>query len=116
MAFPAQYFYSILEVAGRWGCTQTEVINYALSDEISLVAGFSAVKFGTDCAAGLMHVPGSEVRALFRPYGKGAKKIYVRRACRPLPRSNDPPWRGSGCESPAPAIAPISHRCRSRDH
>lgn len=82
MAFPAQYFYSILEVAGRWGCTQTEVINYALSDEISLVAGFSAVKFGTDCAAGLMHVPGSEVRALFRPYGKGAKKIYMTQARR----------------------------------
>ena len=77
MAFPAQYFYSILDVAGRWGCTQTEVVNYAMSDEINLVAGFSAVKFGTECAAGLMHVPGSEVRALFRPYGKGAKRIFV---------------------------------------
>ena len=80
MAFPAQYFYSILEVAGRWGCTQTEVINYAMSDEINLVAGFQAVKFGTECAAGLMHVAGTEVRALFRPYGKGAKKIYVTQA------------------------------------
>ena len=80
MAFPAQYFYSILEVAGRWGCTQTEVINYAMSDEINLVAGFAAVKFGTECAAGLMQVPGTEVRALFRPYGKGAKKIYVTQA------------------------------------
>ena len=80
MAFPAQFFYSVLDVAGRWGCTQTEVINYAMSDEISLVAGFSAVKFGDDCAAGLMQVPGSEVRALFRPYGKGAKKIYVTQA------------------------------------
>jgi len=80
MAFPAQYFCSILEVAGRWGCTQTEVINYAMFDEINLVAGFSAVKFGTECAAGLMNVPGSEVRALFRPYGKGAKKIYVTQA------------------------------------
>ena len=64
------------------GCSQTEVINYAMSDEISLVAGFSAVKFGTDCAVGLMHVYGSEVRALFRPYGKGAKKIYVTQARR----------------------------------
>ena len=82
MAFPAQYFYSILDVAGRWGCTQTEVINYAMSDEINLVAGFSAVKFGTECAAGLKNVPGSEVRALFRPYGKGAKKIYVTQARR----------------------------------
>lgn len=77
MAFPAQYFYSILDVAGRWGCTQTEVVNWAISGERDLVAGFSAIKFGTECAAGLMHVPASEVRALFRPYGKGAKKIYV---------------------------------------
>ena len=84
MAFPAQYFYSILDVAGRWGCSQTEVVNYAMSDEINLVAGFSAVKFGTECAAGLMNVSGSEVRALFRPYGKGAKKIYVTQA-RQLP-------------------------------
>ena len=80
MAFPAQFFYSILEVAGRWGCTQTEVVNYAMSGEISLVAGFSLVKFGEEAAAGLMAVPGSEVRALFRPYGKAAKKIYVTQA------------------------------------
>jgi len=80
MAFPAQYFYSILDVAGRRGCTQTAVVNWAISGELNLVAGFSAVKFGTECAAGLMQVPGSEVQALFRPYSKGAKKIYVTQA------------------------------------
>ena len=89
MAFPAQFFYSILDVAGRWACTQTEIVNYARADEINLVAGFALVKFGEESAAGLMNVPGSEIRALFRPYGKAAKKIYVTQAR----QSGGDPWK-----------------------
>ena len=82
MAFPAKVFYSVLEVSARWDCSQTQVINYAISDEIDLVAGFARVRLDGECAAGLLSVPGSEVRPLFRPYGKGAKKIYVTQARR----------------------------------
>jgi hypothetical protein len=82
MAFPAKVFYSVLEVSARWDCSLTQVVNYAISDEIDLVAGFALVRLDGECAAGLLSVTGSEVRPLFRPYGKGAKKIYVTQARR----------------------------------
>ena len=80
MAFPAQYFYSILEVAGRWGCTQTEVVNWAISGELDLVAGFSPILFGDQPAAGLLIVSASDVRPLFRPFGKIEKKVFLKQA------------------------------------
>ena len=83
MAFPAQYFYSILEVAGRWGCTQTDVINWAISGELDLVAGFSPILFGDEPAAGLLVVSASDIRPLFRPFGKTEKKVFLKQA-RPI--------------------------------
>jgi hypothetical protein len=80
MAFPAQYFYSILEVAGRWGCTQTEVINWAIAGELDLVAGFSPILFGDEPAAGLLVVSASDIRPLFRPFGKTEKKVFLKQA------------------------------------
>jgi len=82
MAFPAQYFYSILDVAGRWGCTQTAVVNWAISGELNLVAGFSPILFGDEPSAGLQVVSASDVRPLFRPFGKAAKKVFVKQARR----------------------------------
>ena len=80
MAFPAQVFYSILEVSVRWGCSVTQVVNNAIADELDLVTGVSQITLGEECVAGLISVPGCEVRPLFRPFGKGAKKIYLTQA------------------------------------
>ena len=83
MAFPARCLLTILEASGRWICTQTQIVDWAISDEINLVAAFSAVQFGDQSAAGLLIVPGSAVRPLFRPFGDAAKKVYVKQARRP---------------------------------
>ena len=83
MAFPAQFLYSILDVTGRWGCSQTEVVNWAISGELDLVAGFSPILFGDEPAAGLLVVSASDVRPLFRPFGKAAKKVFLKQA-RPM--------------------------------
>jgi hypothetical protein len=80
MAFPAQYFYSIPDVAGRWGCSQTEVVNWAIVGELDLVAGFSPILFGDEPAAGLLVVSAADVRPLFRPFGKAAKKVCLKQA------------------------------------
>ena len=79
MAFPAQVFYSIHEVSVRWGCSVTQVVNNAIADEIDLVTGVSQIMLGEEFVAGLISVPGCAVRPLFRPFGKGAKKIYLTR-------------------------------------
>ena len=80
MAFPVQVFYSIHEVSLRWSCSVTQVVNNAIADELDLVTGILQVMFGEECGAGLISVPGCQVRPLFPPFGKGAKKIYITHA------------------------------------
>lgn len=83
MALPQQYLFTILEVAGRWGCTQAQIVNMAIGNDLDLVVGFCPIKFGEDAGCGLMSVAGSDVRPLFRPFGKAEKKVYVKQARRP---------------------------------
>ena len=82
MAFPARYLFTILEAAARWTCSPTQIVDWAISEEIDLVAAFSEVKFSDESAAGLLSVPGCEVRPLFRPFGEAPKKVYVKQARR----------------------------------
>ena len=83
MAFPAQVFYSILEVSVRWGCSVTQVVNNAIADEIDLVTGVSQVMFGEESGAGLISVPGCEVRPLFPTFRQGRKE-NLHHACAPI--------------------------------
>ena len=48
MAFPAQVFYSILEVSVRWGCSVTQVVNNAIADKLDLVKSLMCAS--TTCA------------------------------------------------------------------
>jgi hypothetical protein len=83
VGFPQQSLFTVLEVAVRWGCTQAQIIDWAIADELDLVAGFPVVKLGDQQASSLMSVAGTEVRPLFRPFGAAAKKVYVEQAKRP---------------------------------
>ena len=83
MAFPTRYLFTILEAAARWTCSPTQIVDWAISEEIDLVAAFKEVKFGDESAAGVLRVRGSEVRPLFRPFGEAAKKVYIKQARRP---------------------------------
>ena len=87
MAFPARGLFTVLEVSVRWTCSQTQIVEWAISDEIDLVAGFGQVTLGDASGAGLLSVSGSEVRPLFRPFGTAAKKVYVKQAR--LPKATD---------------------------
>jgi len=78
MAFPARCLFTIVEVSARWICSPTQIVDWAISDEIDLVAAFGQVEFGEQIASGLLGVPGTEVRPLFRPFGEAAKKVFVK--------------------------------------
>lgn len=78
MAFPPQYFFTLMEAAGRLGCTASQIVDWSIADEIDLVATFAPVMIGDEENGGLMSVAGSEIRPLFRPVGKPAKKVCVR--------------------------------------
>ncbi len=39
MAFPVRCLFTIVEVSARWTCSQTQIVDGAISEEIDLVAG-----------------------------------------------------------------------------
>jgi hypothetical protein len=78
MAFPPQYFFTLMEAAGRLGCTASQIVDWAITDEIDLVATIAPVLIGEEEIGGLMSVAGSEIRPLFRPVVMPAKKVCVR--------------------------------------
>ena len=80
MAFPTQYLFTVLEVSVRWGCTQAQIIDWAIAGELDLLYGFSPVRFGETSIGGLMSIDGNEVRALFRQHFEPAKKAYLTQA------------------------------------
>lgn len=80
MAFPARCMFTVFEVSARLICGPLELIELAISGEIDLVAGFPEVRMGDKTGSGLLGVPGCEVRPLFRPFGKAAKKVHVKQA------------------------------------
>ncbi|MBW7057520.1 hypothetical protein KY389_12590 [Paracoccus bogoriensis] len=78
MAFPPQYFFTLMEAAGRLGCTPSQIVDWAIADEIDLVATIAPVLIGEEEIGGLMSVAGSEIRPLFRSVGRAEKKVCVR--------------------------------------
>jgi hypothetical protein len=40
VGFPQQSLFTVLEVSVRWGCTQAQILDWAIADELDLVAGF----------------------------------------------------------------------------
>ena len=57
-------------------------MDWAISEEIDLVAAFGQVQLGDEISTGLLSVSGSEVRPLLRPFGVAAKKVYIKQARR----------------------------------
>ena len=41
MALPQQYLFTILEASVRWGCTQAQIANWAIANDLDLVVGFT---------------------------------------------------------------------------
>jgi hypothetical protein len=80
VAFPTQYLFTILEVSARWGCTQAQIIDWAIAGELDLLYGFASVRFGETSIGGLMSIDGNEVRPLYRQHAESAKKVYLTRA------------------------------------
>jgi len=69
-----------LQGGGAAHSAQTEVINYAMSGKLDLVAGFAPILFGDEPAVGLLIVSAADVRPLFRPFGEAARKVFVKQA------------------------------------
>ena len=69
MPLPPVAFYSIYEIAVRWGCPPADVAGWAAEGHLKVVAGIPPVRCGEDVVAGLVEVPIAELMCMFRRFG-----------------------------------------------
>ena len=83
MPLPPVAFYSIYEIAVRWGCPPADVAGWAAEGHLKVVAGIPPVKCGEDFVAGLVEVPIAELMCMFRRFGPSDDIGRLRRVLKP---------------------------------
>lgn len=86
MGLPPRVFYTIFEVAARWGCAPADIIGYAAIEQLELVTGVPIVETEKGPISGLVALHGADLMALFRRYGSAPTRFSVKRV-RPIGES-----------------------------
>lgn len=83
MPLPPVAFYSIYEIAVRWGCPPADVAGWAAEGHLKVVAGIPPVRCGEDVVGGLVEVPIAELMCMFRRFGPSDDIGRLRRVLKP---------------------------------
>lgn len=79
MTLPPRVLFSVLEVAGRWGCAPYEIIRWAAVGQIRLVTGVSMLETAEGPVAGLVELHGADLLLMTGPEGRSGETFHVRR-------------------------------------
>lgn len=79
MPLPPSAFYSVYEVAARWGCTPADVAGWAATEQFQIVIGISPVTCGAEVFGGIVQVAVAEMLQMFRRFGPSEEVCVVRR-------------------------------------
>lgn len=79
MALPPREFYSVIEVASRWGCCPADIAGWALAGRFSIMTPITPVACGMEPVAGVVKINASDIMVLFRRQGRSAKSCTIRR-------------------------------------
>ena len=95
MPLPPIAFYSIYEIAVRWGCHPADVAGWAAAGHLQVLAGIPPVSCGEETVAGLVEVPIAELMPMFRRIGPSDEQARLMRVMplgsRTWLRVTDPP-------------------------
>ncbi|MCO6361599.1 hypothetical protein [Paracoccus sp. 08] len=95
MPLPPVAFYSIYEIAVRWGCPPADVAGWAAAGHLQVLAGIPPVSCGDETVAGLVEVPIAELMPMFRRIGPSDEQARLRRVMPPGSKTwlkvTDPP-------------------------
>lgn len=83
MPLPPVAFYSIYEIAVRWGCPPADVAGWAAEGHLKVVAGIPPVRCGDEVVGGLVEVPIAELMCMFRRFGPSDDIGRLRRVLKP---------------------------------
>src|SRR5690606_32930182 len=80
MPLPPVAFFSIYEIAVRWGCHPADVAGWAAAGHLHVVAGIPPVLCGDETVAGMVQVPMAELMGMFRRMGPSDEQAARSRA------------------------------------
>lgn len=83
MSLPQVAFYSIHEIAVRWGCPVVDVAGWAAQGKLQVVVGIEPVQCGDDLHGGLVEVSMAELMPLFRRSGASEDSCRLMRILPP---------------------------------
>lgn len=90
MALPPRAFWTITEAAARWGCTHADIVGWASTGRLELVAGIPPVRAGAETFAGIVAIPAQDIIGHFRRDAAGPDTLTIRRIRNPGP---DQAWQ-----------------------
>ncbi len=79
MPLPPVAFYSIYEIAVRWGRPPADVAGWAAAGHLQVLAGIPPVSCGDAMVAGFVEVPIAELMPMFRRYGPSDEVCRLKR-------------------------------------
>ncbi len=79
MGVISRVFFTITEVAARWGCTPADVAGLAHNGKLQIVTGIAPVDCGGEPCAGMVVIAVSDILPMFRRSGTGPRDMQVRR-------------------------------------
>lgn len=78
MPLPARSFWTITEVAARWGCTPHDIISWATADRFEILTAIPPVTCGEATVTGMLAVSPIEIMPMFRRCGTGPRSLPIR--------------------------------------
>jgi len=79
MALPPRFAYPLFEVAFRWSCTLTDLVEWATMGQFDLVTGVPLVYCDEKPVAGMVALHAADMLPMFRRDGGGPSEVHVHR-------------------------------------
>ena len=77
MNLPPRAFFSVNEIAARWGCALADIAGWSHAGHLSMVTGIASVICGKILVAGLVAVSAADMMKMFRRHGQSDEECRV---------------------------------------
>ena len=77
MSLPPRAFFSVTEIAARWGCTLADIAGWSHVGHLSMVTGIASVICGKLLVAGMVAVNAADMMRMFRRHGPSDEECRV---------------------------------------
>lgn len=79
MALPKRVWFTLHEVAARWGCNIADIAGWADAGHFSIITGVTPIRSGAEVVAGKVALAPMDILPLFRRCGTGPSEGRIRR-------------------------------------